>query len=165
MEYNAGRVSATDISFFESGTAKKEREEGMSESYTLKIGDKTIKAVKGRDNMESEKVLDVAPFIVNGSTLIPLRGLVEEMGAEILWDGAKEKITLKTEVMTIELQIWNNIVWVTDTRYPKGKMMYTLLNPPVISENRTFIPVRFVSEILGYNVAWDGATQTVTVTK
>lgn len=165
VEYNAGRVSATDISFFESGTAKKEREEGMSESYTLKIGDKTIKAVKGRENKESEKVLDVAPFIVNGSTLIPLRGLVEEMGAEILWDGAKEKITLKTEVMTIELQIWNNIVWVTDTRYPKGKMMYTLLNPPVISENRTFIPVRFVSEILGYNVAWDGETQTVTVTK
>ncbi len=165
VEYNAGRVSATDISFFESGTAKKEREEGMSESYTLKIGDKTIKAVKGRDNMESEKVLDVAPFIVNGSTLIPLRGLVEEMGAEISWDGQKEKITLKTEVMTIELQIWNNIVWVTDTRYPKGKMMYTLLNPPVISENRTFIPVRFVSEILGYNVAWDGETQTVTVTK
>ena len=165
VEYNAGRVSATDISFFESGTAKKEREEGDSESYTLTIGDKTIKAVKGREKIESEKMLDVAPFIVNGSTLIPLRGLVEEMGAEILWDGAKEKITLKTEVMTIELQIWNNIVWVTDTRYPKGKMMYTLLNPPVISENRTFIPVRFVSEILGYNVAWDGATQTVTVTK
>ena len=87
------------------------------------------------------------------------------MGVELLWDGQKEKITLKTEVMTIELQIWNNIVWVSDTRYPGGKMMYTLLNPPVISENRTFIPVRFVSEILGYNVVWDGETQTVTVTK
>ncbi|MDO5478557.1 MAG: discoidin domain-containing protein [Clostridia bacterium] len=165
VEYNAGRVSATDISFFESGTARKERTEEASETYTLKIGDKTIKAVKGKEKTESEKVLDVAPFIVNGSTLIPLRGLVEEMGAEITWDGAKEKITLKTEVMTIELQIWNNIVWVTDTRYPKGKMMYTLLNPPVISENRTFIPVRFVSEILGYNVSWNGEAQTVTITK
>ncbi len=165
VEYNAGRVSATDISFYESGEARKERTEGASETYVLTIGDKTIKAVKGREKTESEKTLDVAPFIVNGSTLIPLRGLVEEMGAEIAWDGAKEKITLKTEIMTIELQIWNNIVWVTDTRYPKGKMMYTLLNPPVISENRTFIPVRFVSEILGYNVAWDGEAQTVTVTK
>ena len=87
------------------------------------------------------------------------------MGAEIAWDGAKEKITLKTEAMTIELQIWNNIVWVSDIRYPKGKMMYTLLNPPVISENRTFIPVRFVSEILGYNVSWNGEAQTVTITK
>ena len=165
LEYNAGRVSATDISFYESGTARKERTEAAGETYVLKIGDKTIKAVKGKEKTESEKVLDVAPYIVNGSTLIPLRGLVEEMGAEIIWDGTKEKITLKTEVLTIELQIWNNVVWVSDTRYPKGKMMYTLLNPPVISENRTFIPVRFVSEILGYNVEWNGETQTVTISK
>ena len=100
---------------------------------------------------------------MDGSTLIPLRGLVEEMGAEIAWDGATKTITLKTDDATIVLQIWNRRVFVTTKEF--GEVRYTLLNFPVIKDSRTFIPVRFVSEQLGYNVAWDGATQTVTITK
>lgn len=36
---------------------------------------------------------------------------------------------------------------------------------PVIQGERTLIPVRFVAEVLGCNVHWDEATQTVTITK
>ena len=35
---------------------------------------------------------------------------------------------------------------------------------PTIRNSSTFVPIRFISEQLGYNVAWDGATQTVTIT-
>jgi hypothetical protein len=37
--------------------------------------------------------------------------------------------------------------------------------PPVIKYGRTLIPVRAVSNALGADVAWDGATGTVTITK
>ncbi|MDO5479181.1 MAG: copper amine oxidase N-terminal domain-containing protein [Clostridia bacterium] len=42
--------------------------------------------------------------------------------------------------------------------------MYTLLTYPVIKDSRTFIPLRFVSEQLGYNVEWIGETQTIKIT-
>ena len=131
------------------------------EKYELKIGSNVITSdINGE---VKEKTLDVAPYIVNGSTLIPLRGLVEEMGAEIAWDGDTKSITLKIPGRTIVLQIWNNLVYVKDNKL--GDIMYTLLNFPVIKDSRTFIPVRFVSEQLGYTVAWNGETGEITITK
>ena len=111
----------------------------------------------------TEKEIDVAPFIVNGSTMIPLRGLLEEMGAEIGWNGQNKTVTVNNGINVITLQIWNYNVSVTNTKY--GDVVYSLLKPPIISDSRTFIPIRFVSEQLGYNVSWDGETQTVTITK
>jgi hypothetical protein len=84
------------------------------------------------------------------------------MGASIAWDGDIQMVTVDTSAMKIELQIWNKLVFVTGGRY--GRVRYTLNEPPRIVEGRTFIPLRFVSEHLGYNVAWDGATQTITIT-
>ncbi len=40
---------------------------------------------------------------------------------------------------------------------------YTMTAPPKIKNGRTYIPVRFVSEHLGYNVGWDGETKTITI--
>ncbi len=158
------RVACTEIEFYqnkEAHDAENKVADKKPEKYELTIGSNVIKSEK--DGVASEKTIDVAPYIVDGSTLIPLRGLVEEMGAEISWDGASKKITLKTADATIVLQIWNRRVFVTTKEL--GEVRYTLLNFPVIKDSRTFIPVRFVSEQLGYNVAWDGATQTVTITK
>ena len=159
-EAHAKRVSCCEIEFYQSKEAYDKSHIVTKEKYELKIGSNVITSdINGE---VKEKTLDVAPYIVNGSTLIPLRGLVEEMGAEIAWDGETKSITLKIPGRTIVLQIWNNLVYVKDNKL--GDIMYTLLNFPVIKDSRTFIPVRFVSEQLGYNVAWDGATQTVTIT-
>ncbi len=158
------RVACTEIEFYQNKEAHDAENEAVTkkpEKYELTIGSNVIKSEK--DGAASEKTIDVAPYIVDGSTMIPLRGLVEEMGAEISWDGASKKITIKTADSEIVLQIWNYLVYVKNKEL--GEVRYTLLNFPVIKDSRTFIPVRFVSEQLGYNVAWDGATQTVTITK
>ncbi len=142
----SGHFNFTELEFL------KATEKAEPEKYTLVIGSKEITSLKGN------KTLDVAPYIDNGSTLIPLRGLVEEMGAEIGWDGATQTITITKGVTIITLQIGSKAVKVS------GKTQQ-LPVAPVITESRTFIPVRFVSEVLGYEVGWDGATQTVTITK
>ena len=36
---------------------------------------------------------------------------------------------------------------------------------PYISDNRTFVPVRFISEQLGASLNWNSETETVTITK
>lgn len=150
-------ASCGEVDFYEDYYVREERLKAEAEEYKLTIGSKEISYKDGT------QILDVAPYIENGTTFIPLRGLLELMGAEILWDGDVQGVTIKKGDTEIYLQIRYKNVYVTTAK--NGKLMYTLLAPPRITDNRTFIPIRFISEHLGYNVAWDGATQTVTITK
>ncbi|MDO5478567.1 MAG: discoidin domain-containing protein [Clostridia bacterium] len=150
-------ASCGEVDFYEDYYVREERLKAEAEEYKLTIGSTEIM------NKDEKVTLDVAPYIENGTTFIPLRGLLELMGAEIGWDGDVQGVTIKKGDTEIYLQIRYKNVYVTTTK--NGKLMYTLLAPPRITDNRTFVPIRFISEHLGYNVAWDGATQTVTITK
>ena len=158
--YNADRAALANIRIYQTKEGKDAFYERNSESYVLKIGSKEILyKLKGE---EGRKEIDVAPFIVNGSTMIPLRGLLELMGAEITWYGNDQSIDIDNGTFFIKLQIDNKLVYVRHPSY--GDIRYTLLSIPVIVEGRTFIPLRFVSEQLGYNVSWNGDTQEITIT-
>lgn len=158
---HASRVSCAELSFWQTKNDRDGYLESKGEKYVMKIGSKTIESTKGKNENTTE--LDVAPYIVNGSTMIPLRGLLEEMGADISWNADNETITIDNGANVITLQIWSYLVYVEGTKY--GDLRYTLLNPPIISESRTFVPIRFISEQLGYSVTWDGDTQTITIEK
>ena len=155
-EYYAKRVSCAEI-----GVYQRAKEE-VDETYVLKIGSNEIKY--STENGEGTKTIDVAPYIVNGTTLIPLRGLLELMGAEISWNGDNQVIGITADGgIDITLQIDYQLVFVEDPQF--GRVRYTLRTVPTIKDSRTFIPVRFVSEQLGYNVAWNGETGEITITK
>lgn len=129
--------------------------------YSLVIGSDTIKI---EENGETREVkMDVAPFIDYGYTQIPLRGLLEQMGATLAWDGETSKVTIDNNGTAIVMQIDNDLVYVTNKAF--GEVRYTLRSAPVIKDSRTFVPIRFISEQLGYKVDWDGETKTVTITK
>ena len=158
-EGSKGYATCGELVLYETSGALEKRK--SSNYYTLQIENNKITSF--RDGVASEKTIDVAPFIDDGRTMIPLRGLLEEMGAEITWDGTKRKIGITTDKVKIELQIMNDLCYVTDSKY--GRVRYTLDVPPIIKDGRTFIPVRFVTEQLGYNVSWDGETKTVKITE
>ena len=124
-------------------------------SYVLQIGSKDI--IVNKDGEKKIVTTDVAPFIYKNYTMIPLRGLLEQMGASINWIEYDQKIEVITEREDLMLfQIEDDRVYINDTRYNAQVA-------PIIKEGRTFIPLRFVSENMGYKVAWDGATQTITI--
>lgn len=157
-----GRAAAADISFYQSKEDSEKNNE-PSEKYVLKIGSNGIVTEKG--GQKSNVTIDVAPYIdqASSSTLIPLRGLLEEMGAKVTWDGETESITIDSGSGKIKMQIQNSLVYADHPVY--GTVRYTLAVVPKIRNSRTFIPLRFVSEQLGYNVEWDGASQEITITK
>lgn len=100
---------------------------------------------------------DVPPEIRNNRTLVPLRAIFEALGATITWDGATRTITATRGDMVIELQIDN-------AQAKRRGQALTLDQAPVLSNNRTLVPLRFVSESFGAEVKWDGATRTITIT-
>lgn len=157
-----GRAAAADISFYQSKEDSEKNNE-PSEKYVLKIGSNEIMTEKG--GQKSNVTIDVAPYIdpSSSSTLIPLRGLLEEMGAKVTWDGETEGIIIDSGSGKIKMQIQNSLVYADHPVY--GTVRYTLAVVPKIRNSRTFIPLRFVSEQLGYNVEWDGESQTITITK
>jgi hypothetical protein len=105
----------------------------------------------------SELGADVAPFIENDRTLVPLRALSEKLGFQIGWDEAERKITLTREAKVV-------ILWVDKTEALVDGQKVTLEVAPKIVSDRTFVPLRFVSEQLGAKVFWDGEHRHVRVT-
>jgi hypothetical protein len=108
----------------------------------------------------SEKEIDpgkgTAPVIVSGRTLVPIRAIIESMGGTIDWYSPERKVTVQQNGSLIELWIGK-----TTTRV-NGVSKITDVAPNIINE-RTMLPLRFVSENLGCDVKWHENTKEVTI--
>lgn len=100
---------------------------------------------------------DVPPVIDEGRTLLPVRAILEALGATVDWDAANQVVMAATPTDQITLTVGST----TATVNGHAK---TLDVPAQIREGRTLIPARFVAEALGCAVDWAPETQTVTIT-
>lgn len=91
---------------------------------------------------------DVAPFIKNDRTMVPIRFISETLGYQVDWNNDKRLVSVKGKDTSIELKI--------DSKNSKvnGKEV-TLDAPALIKDSRTFVPLRFVAENLRAEVKWD----------
>lgn len=103
-------------------------------------------------------VTDVPPVVENDRTLVPIRALSETLGFEVDWDDANRAVTLAKGEQVIVLYIGRADTLVNGQPKPIDV-------PPVIRENRTLIPVRFVAENLGLEVSWDPSSRIVGITR
>ncbi len=99
---------------------------------------------------------DQDPVVQNGRTLIPLRGVFETLGANVTWNQKANKVTAKKGNHTIELTVGSKIAKVN------GKN-HTLDVEAKLINNRTMVPLRFVSESLGAKVNWNQSANKVTI--
>lgn len=118
----------------------------------LTIGSRKI-SVFGREIQN-----DVAPKIVNDRTMLPIRIVAESLGGTVTWNGELQRVTIQKGADVILITIG------ADTAYVNGTAVK--LDAAAFVENgRTYLPLRFVSETLGAQVAWNEAEKTVTITK
>ena len=102
---------------------------------------------------------DVAPKIVKDRTMLPIRFIAEALGAEVIWTEAEpDKVLIKKDNIEIIINIGS------DTALVNGKKI-ELDSPAFIENDRTYLPLRFVSENLGAKVDWVENTQQVIITK
>lgn len=98
------------------------------------------------------------PIIVQGRTLIPLRALLEEMGATVEWDNNTRVVTAKKDNTIIAMKIDSKDAIVN------GKVV-KLDVPATLINSKTYIPARFVGESFGYEVEWNGKTKIIEINK
>lgn len=103
-----------------------------------------------------ELVFDVHPITRNGRTLVPVRGILEPLGASFDWNSKEGIVTATKGSTVVKLQINSEVAFVN------GREI-RLEAPAQINQGRTLVPLRFISEAFGHKVDWDAATTRVTV--
>ncbi len=98
-----------------------------------------------------------APFIESGRTMVPMRAMFEALGADVSWNQATQTVTAVKGETSVTLQIGS------DTAAVSGKAVH-LDQPAALVNDRTFVPLRFVSEALDAQVTWLEERRTVAIT-
>ena len=101
---------------------------------------------------------DAAPFAQNNRTYVPFRALGEALGAKVEYVAADNTVTYslgKTEI----------VMTLGSKDYTVNGEKKTMDVAPFAKDNRTYVPVRFVGEALGFKVTGlqNGAGQYVGV--
>jgi len=111
------------------------------------IGSQKMYATDYANYTVEKTVLDCTPYVTAGRTLVPVRVISENFGAEVSWDEATQRVDISSDGTDITLYIGNN------TAVVNGKE--TVLDvAPELTDSRTMVPLRFISEALGKRVEY-----------
>lgn len=106
---------------------------------------------------DSFKVSDVDPVVIDDRTMIPVRLLSEALGASVEWIGEEQSVIVRSEEALIKLTIG-------DRNYTIDGSNYVMDTEPILVNDRTLVPLRFISEALNCDVSWDQNNQKATIT-
>ncbi len=87
--------------------------------------------------------------MVNDRSMYPFRECLENMGATVLWDAVNQIAIGEYNGLTVEFPIGKNEYYVNGVRHEMDTTSYI-----DDSINRTYIPIRYAAEGLGFTVEW-----------
>lgn len=105
--------------------------------------------------------MDVAPFVKDGRTYIPVRYLANSIGISnenIKWDDASSKVTLKQGNLMVELIVDKPEIYISGNSQ-------SIDAAPVVKEGRVFLPARYIAEAFRYSVDWNEDEALVSIYK
>ena len=110
------------------------------------------------------KINDVAPKIVNDRTMLPARFVAENLGADVSWNEDKELVAITGKNLKTGENVTILVNIDSDVAYVNGREI-KFDSPAFIENDRTYTPIRFISEELGASVEWFETEQKVVITK
>jgi hypothetical protein len=115
----------------------------LSRMYKLK-GEKHKTFINGK-----KAKFDVKPVVEKGRTLVPFRKMAEELGANVIWIDSEKKVIVTKGKTTVILVLGQTAAIIDKD----GDIKTANLEVPAkIHNNRTMVPLRFLSESLDANV-------------
>lgn len=100
---------------------------------------------------------DTNPVIEEGTTLVPIRAIVEALGSTVEWNAELQQIIITRNQTHITLTIQSTTASINGH-------IYKLAKEPKIINDRTYVPLRFIAENFGLVVKWEAETNTVVIT-
>lgn len=161
--------------------------DGETKTVSITYDNKEIQFIIGLKIIKVNGIitpLDVAPEIINNRTFLPLRAISESIDKEVFYDNGL--IVISDQEITYDENDVNQLI----TKFSENKSEInevlvllvgsnqTFINgnkqtidsnnsniKPIIKNNRTLVPVRYIAQSFGANVEWDQKTKTVSVTQ
>lgn len=110
-------------------------------------------------NVNNEPVIfkGMAPQQIQGRVMVPVRGVLEKLGAQVTWMAKTQEVVATTPKVDVTLKIGSKQARINGKDVP-------LDVPAQIISGSTMVPLRFVGEAMGAELKWDGVTRTVSIT-
>lgn len=108
------------------------------------------------------------PVIREGRTFLPIRALIETIGGSVKWNAQLRQVTITLPYRNTTIDLWINKNWarITDSYGNVSWKQIEVGNSkvvPFIKNDRTYLPLRFIAETLGFKVNWDGVLEIISV--
>ncbi len=114
-----------------------------------------------------EVVSDTPSQIINNRTMVPVRAITEMLGYDVYWHEDTRQVDVcekDSTVPVIIMQIDSTVAYYTKYDAELGETVGVeaiLDSPATLINNRTFVPLRFISEAVGYLVEYDEVSRDV----
>lgn len=108
-------------------------------------------------NGDPVNFVGTGPQMIGGRVLVPLRGVMEKLGAQVGYDGRTKRISAQKGNIDLTLTIGSTAAIVNGV--PR-----TLDVPAQMINGTTMVPLRFMGESLGADIKWDAASSTIAIT-
>jgi len=96
------------------------------------------------------------PVNIDGRTMVPLRGVFEQLGFDVEWDQAAQTATLTNDDFEI-------IIAIGSSRFTINGETYVMDVPAQVVDGRILLPIRVVLEGAGYYVRWSNSANAVVI--
>jgi len=98
------------------------------------------------------------PAIIDGRTLVPVRGVFEHLGFDVDWNQETQTATLTSAMHQINITAGY-------AAFRNNGVYFMLDVPAQIIDGRIMVPIRAIIQSLGMHVEWNGQTSTVEITR
>ncbi|WP_308553752.1 stalk domain-containing protein [uncultured Peptoniphilus sp.] len=122
------------------------------------IGSKTLKVTV--NGVERKVEMDVAPFIANNRTMLPIRFVAEALGFKVEWDEPSRTVILTDKDNVVKIPVDTNKIIVNGNEYESD-------TKPILRNNRTTLPIANIARALGLvdgkDIIWDAKSKEVVI--
>lgn len=127
-----------------------------SQNIQVKIGGKVSKVRPVPVYADGVKLESTVPsFVLVDRTLVPIRFISENFGLTVDWEGSSKTVTVEGNQKKILLKIDSKTVLVDGATKELDVNAVPRLVTFSGGDTRTMVPLRFISEVMGYKVGWN----------
>lgn len=129
---------------------------GSYTEYYAMINSVAFSAPIAVDVNGAGQYFDVSPIIINGTSYVPMRAVMEALGLSVSWNDVRHEAAVSDGKTTVTVEIGSDFAQVD------GKTVEMEISP-VMMGGRVMLPVRFFAELFGFDVQWDNVSRTVKI--
>ena len=138
------------------GSYKKDnkRSDSILGNYSIVF---TLPDVGTRIKVNGQYLSGSSVIVEGGRILVPLRGVLDKLGATISWDSSTNKVHIMLDNNEIVMTIGNRFMLYNNS-------IIELEQPSKVIQGKTYIPLRAIAETLGLTINWDSNNGAVILT-